>query len=345
MPILAKNYENRLKRYACTILLCLTAAFSVLAQSKDIYEKYDIHRNPLRLFLNKFSISLSLGYGHTEFRNNLSDYAFYQDSTKQMILGIDPEFGVDTVGYSNWLTNPTPDTVLAGNTMFGDSIDLIFQNNASSIPISLSVHYNFNKVKVGGGLTFEQQYFKPLQPNAYKDSIRAYDFGLKSVPVMRFWGMAGYQFYEWWDYTFVGELRLGITNYGKNFESPMITNGLFANVGVNIERNLSEYFRITFRPSYDIKSFKIELPDSSPIRLSNNAFFFQVGVSINIPEIPRSPMKSDHIQLKHVLSDDEGRLKEFRGQPIWKVQNPKVGQNHRRLWRYKLKNRRKLDPY
>ena len=81
------------------------------------------------------------------------------------------------------------------------------------------------------------------------------------------------------------------------------------------------------------------------MRLSNNAFFFQVGVSINIPEIPRSPMKSDHIQLKHVLSDDEGRLKEFRGQPIWKVQNPKVGQNHRRLWRYKLKNRRKLDPY
>ncbi len=345
MPILAKNYENRLKRYAFTILLCLTAAFSVLAQSKDIYKKYDIHRNPLRLFLNQFSISLSLGYGLTEYRNDLSDFAFYQDSTRQLILRTNSEFGVDSVGYTNWLVNPSPDTVNAGNTMFGDTLGLIFQKQSGSIPISLSVHYNLGKIRFGGGFTFEQQFIKPLEPNVFKDSIRSYDLGYKSVPVTRFWGMGGYQFYEWWDYTFVGEMRLGTINYGNRFDSPMISNGLFANIGINIERNFSEYFRVTIRPSYDIKSFKIEIPNGSPIRLTNNAFFVQLGISINIPEIPRSPMKSDHIQLKHVLSDDEGRLKEYRGQPLWKVQNPKVGQNHRRLWRYKLKNRRKLDPY
>lgn len=288
---------------------------------------------------------MSLGYGLTEYKNNLNDFGFYQDSTNQIILRRDVEAGADSIGFSNWLTNPQNDTTTAGNTFFGDTLGLAFQKRSGSVPISLSVHYNFRKLRLGGGFTFEQQFLKPLEPNVYKDSIRAYDLGFKSVSVTRFWGMAGYQFYEWWDYSFVGELRMGVTNYGKKFESPFLTNSMFYNIGVNIEKNFSEYFRVTIRPSYDIKSFKIALPDGSPMRLTNNAFFVQVGISINIPEIPRSPMKSDHIQLKHVLSDEEGRLYEYRGQPLWKVQNPKVGQNHRRLWRYKLKNRRKLDPY
>ncbi len=337
--------ENRLKRYACTFVLCVTAAFSVSAQSADIYEKYDIYRNPLRIFLNKFCISMSLGYGVTEYKNDVSDFTFYQDSTRQLLIRRDLEAGADSIGFRNWLVNPVEDTVLAGNTFFGDSLGLTFQNQSGTIPISLSIHYNFNKLRVGAGFTFEQQLFKPLEPNVYKDSIRSYDLGYKSASVTRFWGMAGYQFYDWWDYTFVGELRLGVINYGRKFNAPMITNGMYYNLGINIEKHFSEYFRVTFRPSYDIKSFKISLPDGDPVRLTNNAFFFQVGVSINIPEIPRSPMKSDHIQLKHVLSDQEGKLYEYRGQPLWKVQNPKVGQNHRRLWRYKLKNRRKLHPY
>ncbi|XOV95052.1 MAG: hypothetical protein ACFHWX_10145 [Bacteroidota bacterium] len=299
----------------------------------------------MRVFLNKFSFSLSLGYGVTEYKNNLKDFGFYQDSSTQLILRRDLEYGADTIGFSNWLTNPLEDTVSTPATMFGDSIGLAFQNQTGTIPISLSVHYNFNKIRIGGGFSYQQQNLKPLEPNVYKDSIRAYDLGYKSAGLTRFWGMAGYQFYEWWDYTFVGELRLGVSKYGKKFDSPFITTGLFYNLGVNIERNFSEYFRVIIRPSFDIKSFKIELPDGDPIKLTSNAFLMQVGVSFNIPEIPRSPMKSDHIQLKHVLSDEEGRLYEYRGQPIWKVQNPKVGQNHRRLWRYKLKNRRKLDPY
>lgn len=326
-------------------MLCVTAAFSVSAQSKDIYEKYDIYRNPIRVFLNKFSISMSLGYGVTDYKSDVSSFTYFQDSTRQLLIRRDLEAGGDSLGFRNWLSSPVQDTALTG-TFFGDSLGLMFQNQSGSIPVSLSIHYDFAKLRVGGGFTFEQQFFNPLRPNVFKDSIRTLDVGYRSAPVTRFWGMAGYQFYDWWDFKFVGEMRLGVVNYGRRFNSPFISNGLYYNLGVTIEKHLSEYFRITFRPSYDIKSFKIALPDGgNPIRFTNNAFFFQFGVSINIPEIPRSPMKSDHIQLKHVLSDEEGRLSEYRGQPIWKVQNPKVGQNHRRLWRYKLKNRRKLDPY
>ena len=158
----ALNY--RLKRSAFAIIFVLLTASSGYSQSSDIYERYDIHRNPLRVFLNKFSFSFSLGYGLTEYKNDLSDFGFYQDSSNQIILRRDLEVGADSTGFSNWLTNPADDTTMTGNTLFGDTIGLAFQKRSGSIPISLSVHYNFRKLRAGAGFTFEQQFLKPLEP-------------------------------------------------------------------------------------------------------------------------------------------------------------------------------------
>ena len=68
---------------------------------------------------------------------------------------------------------------------------------------------------------------------------------------------------------------------------------------------------------------------------------------MNIPELRRSPIKADHVQLKHVITHPRnGRLEEVRGQPLWKKQNPKIGQNNRRLNDDKViykKNRRLIN--
>jgi len=77
-----------------------------------------------------------------------------------------------------------------------------------------------------------------------------------------------------------------------------------------------------------------------------NAFYIQVGISINIPELRRSPLAADHVQLKHVIMDPKKeRLEEVRGQVFWKEQNPKIGQNHRQLIRNKATNKKKSHPY
>ena len=338
-----------MKRILFTISLSLLLFSSVWSQSKDIYEKYNIYRNPIRVALNKISFTLSVGYGLTEYKHNLSGYHFYQDSAVQLISRSDTEIGTNYVGYSNWFNDPVAgDTVALTTSNFpsdADSLGLKFQNTAHSIPISLSIHYDFNKIRIGGGFTFEQQFLNEFKPSVFQDSIRSFEPTASKAGLTRLWGMAGYQFHDWWNYTFVGELRAGIVNYGKSINSGIISSGNYFNLGVNIERNFSEYFRVVIRPSYDIKSFNLQLPDGSTLRHTGNAFLIEFGISINIPEIPRSPYQSDHVQLKHVITDKNGNLHEVRGQPIWKVQNPKVGQNHRRLWRYKLKNRRKLDPY
>lgn len=343
-----------------------------LAQSQDIYAKYNIYRNPLRVFLNKFTWTVSTGYAGTIYQHELAGFYFFQDNDGQYILSKSNELGANFQGYSNWMSNPVSGEESSLDNPFdvpydylerpvnnpelrnpryladADTIGLGFSSIANTVPVMASLHFNIKKFRVGGGFQYERHFMRSLKPNADESLIRAYEPAFSKTSYTKFFGVVGYQFYEFWDYTFIGEVQLGRAKAGKEINTNAIGIGqnFYANLGVSIERRFSEYFRLVIRPSYDFKGYVINLPDASSIRHSNNAFMLNIGVSFNIPEIPRSPIKSDHVQLKHVITDpSSGRLMEVRGQPFWKEQNPKIGQNHRRLWRYKLKNRRKISPY
>lgn len=359
-------------RKSLFILILCTGFYWSSAQSQDIYTKYDIYRNPVRVFLNKFSWTVTTGYGMTNYSHDLEGFYFFQDQDNQFIVSNQGELGNVFEGYGGWFSQPYagPPTSLedvydvpfdyitdpVNNPNLGDqqflvdtdTMDLSFSTLASTIPVLASVHYHFREFRIGAGFQYERHYIKSLRPSVRPQEIREYEPQFNQTGYTKFFGMIGYRFYEWWDYTFVLELQLGRSSPGKEINTTALGIGqnFYTNIGINIEYNLSEYFRVVIRPSYDIKSYVINLPDATSIRHSNSAFLVQFGISINIPEIPRSPMKSDHVQLKHVISDPAtGRLMEVRGQPIWRKQNPKVGENHRRLWRYKWRNRRKIDPY
>lgn len=361
-----------LRKIVLVICLITSVCLSAFGQSDDIYERYNIYRNPLRVFLNKFSFTISSGYGWTNYAHNLEGFYFYQDAQTQLILDNQLELGEIFTGYEGWMSNPflaeevtvddpysVPYNYLSnpvGNPLLrnqqvlvdADTIGLSFSSASPTVPIMLAIDYDINKFRIGAGIQYERHYIKPLRPSIMGDRIRPYEPKFDKTSYFKYFGLIGYQFYDWWDYTFVAELQLGKANAGKeiNQDAVGIGQNFFTNIGINIEKNLSEYLRVVIRPSYDLKSYVINLPDATSIRHTNHAFMVQVGLSLNIPEIPRSPMKSDHVQLKHVYVDyKNGRLMEVRGQPFWKKQNPKVGENHRRLWRYKLKNKRKIDPY
>ena len=361
-----------MRKLLLVIYFATGIAMSVAGQSDDIYTRYNIYRNPFRVFVNKFSFTLSSGYGLTNYRHELEGFYFYQDNNTQLILSNQNELGGIFSGYDGWmsrpflaeevaiddpydvpydhLSNPVNNPLLRNRQVLvdTDTLDLGFSSMSPTVPIMLAIDYDINKFRFGLGIQYERHYVKPLKPTLLADRIRPYQPQFEKTSYFKYFGLLGYQFYEWWDYTFVAEVQLGRAQAGKEISQDAIGIGqnFFSNIGINIEKNLSEYFRIVVRPSYDIKSYVVNLPDASSVRNYNSAFMVQVGVSINIPEIPRSPMKSDHVQLKHVIVDSsKGRLMEVRGQPFWKKQNPKVGENHRRLWRYKLKNRRKIDPY
>ncbi len=358
---------SQLKRYLL-LLMFLVLGPAVLCQS--IYQKYNIYRDPVKVFLNKFSITLTTGYSRNTYKHDLSGVYFFQNRVEQFILPNSETLGSTFTGYDNWLNAPElgvetsledefdvpfdylnnpVNNPLLGNTEFlidTDTADFGFKGTSGGIPILLSVHFNIADFRVGGGFSYEKQFIKELKPISFQDQVRAYQPNFKSTHYTKLFGLVGYRFYQFWRYDFVAELQVGRINAGKQFEKSAITRGTFTNFGVSIENNWSEYFRVIIKPSFDFKKYTVNLPDGTSINHSYPSFFVQVGLSINIPDIPRSPMKSDHVQLKHVYTDPKtGRLMEVRGQPIWKRQNPKVGENHRKLWRYKWKNKKKLNPY
>lgn len=355
-------------RYRISTLLCVIVFFN--ASSQDIYQRYDIYRNPARVFLNQFSLTVTTGYGATIYSQDLNGVYFYQDATSQFILSNAENLGTTFSGFSNWLNNPELGFATSLDNPFEipfdylgnpvnnptlrdptflidtDSVDFGFRGTSHGIPINLMLHYNYQKFRIGIGYTYEKQFVRDLKPTAFVDQVRPYEPNFNSTRYTRLYGMLGYQFYSWWTYDFVAELNVGKINAGPQFNRGAITRGLYTNFGVSIENNWSEYFRVIIRPSIDFKSYTTNLPDGASVQTRQPSFFIQFGISISYPDIPRSPMKSDHVQLKHVYTDPvTGRRMEVRGQPIWKRQNPKVGENHRKLWRYKAKNKKKLSPY
>ncbi len=304
----------------------------------------------MKVFLNKFSITATTGYGVTTYKHILSGVYFFQDAAHQFIFSNNAEtLGSAITGYTDWLNNPQVRSGLSPQKPFlvdTDTTRFGFKGVYSGIPVTLTLHYNLEKFRIGGGFTYEKQFVATLQPIAFTDQVRAYQPNFQSTGYTKLYGLVGYRIYQFWSYDFVAEFQLGKVNAGKQFNKAVLNRELFINFGVSIENNWSEYFRIIIKPSIDFKKYTITLPDGASVIHSTPSFLIQFGLSINIPEIPRSPMPSDHLQLKHVYTDQKtGRLMEVRGQPIWKRQNPKVGENHRRLWRYKRKNKKKLNPY
>lgn len=330
---------------------------------------YGIYRNPFRVFINHINWNVSAGYGATNFKHNLEGYWLFEGNGNLFVRPKLPnEEAIPTLveGYSNWLNAPRPgppviitsrtnipynyipnpiNNPLLRTANYANGDTVFYTGFGSSIPVTASAHVEFFNFKVGAGYTFEPQWIRDFQsenetpwmtftPNFWRTSFH------------RAYGIIGYRFYEYWNYAAVADIQLGKLWYGSVFDPLALQSNININAGITLEHHWSEYFALTLRPSFDWKRYQINLPDGNFILHQHNSFMLQFGVSIRIPEIPRSPIPADHVQLKHVITDPAtGKLMEVRGQPFWKVQNPKVGENHRKLWRYKWRNKRKLHPY
>ena len=327
-----------LKRYGL-LFLVLTLSFSKI-YSQSIYQKYDIYRNPIKVFLNKFSITMATGIGITNYSHKLSGVYFYQNEQNQFIFSNKETLGNDFIGYTNWLNNPQLNASMTiKNPSLSEKIVLIntdtaslgFKGASTGIPITLTIHYNFNKFRVGVGYSYEIHSLTPLKPTAFINQLRNYKSNITNTSYSRLFGMVGYKFYQFWSFDFVAELQLGSISHSKQFNKDLISQKLYTNIGISIENNWSEYFRLILRPSIELKSYTIHTPDGLSITHQYPTFFIQAGISINIPEIPRSPIKNDKTELKHVYTDPiTGRKREVRGQSILKKQNQKIGENYRK---------------
>lgn len=147
--------------------------------------------------------------------------------------------------------------------------------------------------------------------------------------------MLGYRFTRWYFWDFTADAQIGKKNFVTQFDKGQMSGGMYYNLGCLIEHHYSEYFRLTLRPSVEWSSYNMNLPEANTtLTTQNPAFYLQAGISFNYPRLPRCPINGCHAQLEHVHQG-----KEYRGQPVYRWQNPKYGQNHPELMRNKKRNK------
>ncbi len=345
---------HRFAQVVICLFICLSAGYAGWAQGFNpgpgLEEKHDY---PIRNFFNKFSINLSTGYGRTFYRHTLENFSYLRNENGSYTIpvGGTPPFSVmpnSTVqGYSNWFTGAdstlirtgdSPDSEVNGYKYLAatDTSDILMKGGGYTIPLHLSVYYNLYRLRLGGGVGLDFHSARVPEPDNFLSEFP--EPGRISTTMFRYYFLVGYSVYEFYDNAFGVDVRVGNLNRGGGFQA---APGSFVNIGITAEKVISEYFRLYVRPAYEIKQYSVDLPDGTAINHRDNALFVNIGVSIRYPDLPRSPFKNDKIQMRHYISDPMGNRREFRGQPMWRKQDPKIGELFPEMTKTKRKRQAK----
>jgi len=183
-----------------------------------------------------------------------------------------------------------------------------------------------------------------FRPISYADKINTFRPDNNAGFMKKYFFLVGVSFYRWNDLLFTGDANVGGYNPGNNFVKSLIKKGVYANVGVTIEKDFSEYIKVFARPSFEIKNYTLSIPGSNDRSIVHNlnAFYVNVGFSYRFPELAKCYHPECHAQINHAHGNKEYRS---RMHPFWKKQNPHYGENYPKLIKEKRKNRRKLNPY
>lgn len=322
----------------CLLCSVLTAQVPYSPADAGRNSEQGIKRSPVRAVLNKFSISVMSGYGRTTYKHDLSGFSLLKKADNLYIMegsGANPPL----TGYSDWFVDPKKINGLSvgpGDTFISsDTAEIDFRAGGGNIPLMLTIHFNAGNFRIGGGVAAELQTFGTIKNSYGEDKIPWQETDYKSGIATRIFGMAGVHLWDYWDYSFVVDAQLGKLNPGNNFNKDLINHGTFFNLGMPIEKNFSELFRVVLRPAIEFKSYSVTLPESAgtqTLDIKAPTFYLQAGISINYPAVPRCPIPSCRTQLKHIHFS-----KEYRGHPITKKQNPGYGENHPKLLMHKGK--------
>lgn len=329
------------------ILLCAIDLRAQYKSEKDAtipLEHFYIERQKggLRQLLSKLHFGLSTGYGRTTFKHELDGFGIVQqpDSVPMIFSS-----GV-AVRYSNWFNgvNSNAGAVQPGSfTVSSDTTTLGFKAKSFSIPLKATIHVEFNRYRIGGGYSYEFVHLNTFNPISYGSDVRGFEPQANNFFMRKYFAMLGGMVYRYYEYALVVDANIGGYKLGKKFDNSVIRKGIYFNLGVTAEREMSEYLRLFVRPSYEFKNYKLSLPEgSSSITHRLNAMYINVGLTYRFPELRRCFLKDCHAQINHAHGNREYRS---RRHPFWKKQNPHYGENYPTLLKYKGKNKKKLSPY
>lgn len=336
------------------ILILLITAFGLKSYSQNPipmgpYIGQQPKRSAIRAFLSKFTLSLSTGRGTTYYKHQLTGVGLVQKPDSLFIFDNVFNISNDTIpiAHIGWFSNPIAfNGIPIGPNDFvinTDTAEVIFKAKGKSTPFVAMLHFKVDRYWFGAGAEFEFHKFGTFKPTSFSDSLQGFSTPFKRATFKRYFGVVGGTIYQFYDFSISADAQFGIMKYGKNFNPAVIQKGIFFNLGVNFEWNFSEYFQGFVRPSYELKNYTITIPEAGlTIDHKLPAFFLNIGVRLRLPELKKCIIKLCKTQINHV---HWGREFRSRVHPIYKTQNPDYGENHKKLLKYKGKNKRKRNPF
>jgi len=301
-------------------------------------------------FLNNifgnFTFGGSIGYGKTFYSHDLTGFAVQNRMDTLWIVDKDSLFQLKSPGHTEWVTKPVradsiptdPDSVFVS-----DSADISYKGSGRSIPLDFFVYYTIDRYRVGIGGTYEFHTIGTFTPSQAEDLLGTFRPAESKSRFTRFYVMAGAEIYSYYNYFLSADVKIGKYTLGKAFDKNLAKPSLFLNLGVNVEKRLSEILGLFLRPSVETKSYKMSLPGTDKvIKHRQPAFYIQGGATYRIPDLPKCPIKSCHTQIDH---EHSGKRYRSRRHPVWEKQNPHYGENYPLLIKDKGKNKKRRNPY
>ncbi len=309
--------------------------------------------SPVRKILNLFNLSLELGKGGFNHKQELSDVVLVRTNIPENWIYIfpsaDASSGGPYNGLTNWFNRNRPvvfdqiyDDDLAINT---DTLPVSFKNQGTYNPVTLRLSFSIKKtdklhlkttgerrsldqdlVRIGGGISFGKMKYK----QNFFTAIDQPNFGELLVPVIeskqtKMFGSISVSALNYLDFTMFVDVEAGVWKFkSESFDTEVITYDPFFSLGLTFEKKLSKYFKVYLKPALEFRNYQFEV---DPITVPNKitTFSMNLGFLIKYPTYPRNRFKAHQVQMEHVFN---GKI--YRGRSIFRRQNPKIGQNFKK---------------
>jgi hypothetical protein len=340
------------------LFILIAPAFGQVNDPYYYLPQQEVKVNRFRQILNKISLTFTGGNGRTFYKHDLPGYGVFSQNdslnTGLYVFALVDSSSSPFVGYQNWLNAPVSSSVTRNSMsdqdsqVLSDTANLGYRGNSGAIPFTFIISVDlFERFRIGGGAAFEVHHLPTMTPYTGKEVIGKYTPDVKTTTFKRVFGTIGGKVYRHMYWTYYADIQIGKIWMGGAYDKNLINQGLYFNIGFPIEYEFSEYLSSYIRPSYEYKSYKMDLPElGGTVRHRNPALYIHFGFRYTIPELPRCRIKANpppgydypkkftnktcRYQKKHVHGD-----KAFRGQPFYKRQNPQVGENYPNLHKYR----------
>ncbi|MFN7094773.1 MAG: hypothetical protein ACK4M7_05350 [Burkholderiales bacterium] len=264
------------------------------------------HQGPAwRNFINPFHVNFSLGGGVNFYENILAGMYIYEQDGKYYLTttGADSSvYLIRAVSQSYVRLKSYEDLTSLINPQQGNT-KIIFKGAGSMLCVNLGIHRDLVKklrIELGGSLMFNQiKNFKPNQEHAY---LGEYQDPLGKHYKIRPFAKLGFKLFENSAYTLLFNAQASYDfTYATLSDTVATHRSLFpaAGLGFTLEKHISEYFSAFAHIMYDTGNFVEQFVNKRGGALRYQGIYLQVGYSLNYPEIPRCPIKTCSVEVKH----------------------------------------------